>query len=252
MQLTKTGLGLVLAATVVGAGIVDRFTDYNTRLFGSYEHDAQVASLVELKESSADLELKLSVAAAEIEDKDALLAQSINVADDPSAPLYERAMRQAQKDLRNKISFITYLDIEKVIDGDTIVVGGKSKRFGFIDTPEKDQMGIGDYAHLPCGQLSREYLDSLLRDAKEIVLLESCPGRYGRPISYVWADGIFVNLEMLKSGHAVSTLGKYDVHLYGMLSQFMEGAIQVLSDQLPKVKFEDPSVYRSEKRKGNR
>ncbi len=87
-----------------------------------------------------------------------------------------------------------------VSDGDTIVVEleGRKERVRLIgvDAPEKAQKPWGPRAKaftmaLVLGKTVRLELDVQERD------------KYGRLLAYVFIDGTFVNLELLKAGYAV-------------------------------------------------
>lgn len=87
-----------------------------------------------------------------------------------------------------------------VSDEDTIVVElqGRQERVRLIgvDAPEKAQRHWGPRARafteaLVLGKMVKLELDVQERD------------KYGRLLAYLYVDGTFVNLELLKSGHAV-------------------------------------------------
>ncbi len=82
-----------------------------------------------------------------------------------------------------------------VIDGDTFVIGtGESVRLICVDSPEYGEVGYAEAA---------QYLSELILDKD--VLLErdiSDTDSYGRLLRYVYVDGIFVNKEVVSSGHA--------------------------------------------------
>lgn len=83
----------------------------------------------------------------------------------------------------------------RVIDGDTFAfANGTSVRLICIDSPEKGEEGYEE---------AGEYLNSLLM--KHTLRFErdvSEQDSYGRLLRYVYADEVFVNREMVRSGHA--------------------------------------------------
>jgi micrococcal nuclease len=86
--------------------------------------------------------------------------------------------------------------VERVIDGDTIELrGGKRVRLLGIDSPEKKQYYCEE---------ATERLRQLV-EGKDVGLEKDATNRdkYGRLLRYVYVDGVFVNLEMVKEGYAV-------------------------------------------------
>ena len=88
--------------------------------------------------------------------------------------------------------------VSRVIDGDTIVVeGGERVRYVGIDAPE-----VGE-APEPFGAEATE-LNRRLVDGRSVLLVKdtSDRDRFGRLLRYVYADGILVNAEIVREGHA--------------------------------------------------
>jgi endonuclease YncB( thermonuclease family) len=80
-----------------------------------------------------------------------------------------------------------------VIDGDTLVLEGKSKvRLRFVDAPELEFCG---------GQEAKLYLEKLVVGRK-VRIDEQIPDQYGRGMALVYRTGVLVNKEMLESGWA--------------------------------------------------
>ena len=78
-----------------------------------------------------------------------------------------------------------------VIDGDTVVLEGKSRvRLRFIDAPEK---GL-------CGYEEASTLLSSLALGKYVRIEETIPDSYGRGMALVYVGNTLINKEMLKSG----------------------------------------------------
>ena len=101
-----------------------------------------------------------------------------------------------------------YMDVTKVVDGDTFWADDGSEkgikiRLIGVDAPESRNTGqkkIGYY-----GQQSKEFLTKLL--ANKNVRLEYDVGKkdqYNRILAYVYlTDGTFVNAELVKQGYAM-------------------------------------------------
>ncbi|MCA1836605.1 MAG: thermonuclease family protein [Actinobacteria bacterium] len=95
--------------------------------------------------------------------------------------------------------------VERVIDGDTIVVSGhRHVRLIGVDTPEtKDpRRPVGCY-----GKEASRFTTSLLPPGTAVRLLGDAEqdDQYGRLLAYVYrrADGLFVNAELVRRGYAV-------------------------------------------------
>jgi endonuclease YncB( thermonuclease family) len=86
--------------------------------------------------------------------------------------------------------------VTRVVDGDTIDVqltsGPIRVRLNAIDTPERGQ---------PWGSEATEALSELVK-GKEVELEPFEQDRYERLVANVFRDGMNVNLEMVKQGHA--------------------------------------------------
>ncbi len=102
----------------------------------------------------------------------------------------------------------TFLQVTKVVDGDTFWVDngtekGLKIRFIGVDAPESRKVykkPVGYY-----GKEAKIYLTDLLRDKKVKLVSDVDPlDQYGRTLSYVYLeDGTFVNAELIKNGYAV-------------------------------------------------
>ena len=91
-------------------------------------------------------------------------------------------------------------DVDRVIDGDTIVLSGNRRvRYVGIDSPE-----VGDEPEV-YGPEATTYNKQLLSGGK--VTLETDVSErdtFGRMLRYVYADGILVNAELVREGYARS------------------------------------------------
>jgi micrococcal nuclease len=86
--------------------------------------------------------------------------------------------------------------VARVIDGDTIGLrNGQRVRLLGIDATEK-----GQYYHDEATGRLRQ-----LVEGKRVTLEKDVSNRdrYGRLLRYVYSDGLFVNLEMIKEGYAI-------------------------------------------------
>lgn len=109
---------------------------------------------------------------------------------------------------RKKGDSVQYLNVTKIVDGDTFRADDGSEkgiiiRLIGVDAPESRNAGrkaIGYY-----GQQSKEYLTKLLENKK--VRLEydvDKTDQYNRILAYVYLpDGTFVNAEVVKQGYAM-------------------------------------------------
>jgi len=91
---------------------------------------------------------------------------------------------------------VFYGPVVSVQDGDTFkakIQGVVMKfRLSDMDAPELDQ---------PYGEQAREQLNKLL-SGKKVVMLFVDTDRLGRTIAHVWADGSYVNADMVQAGAA--------------------------------------------------
>ena len=83
--------------------------------------------------------------------------------------------------------------VDRVIDGDTIVVNGDTIRLSAIDTPEMDTLA---------GKLIAEYVKVKLL-GKQVELKGEGVGYYGRKLRFVYIDGVNFNQHLLDKGLAV-------------------------------------------------
>lgn len=97
----------------------------------------------------------------------------------------------------------------KVIDGDSIVVGGKEVRMEGIDAPEYHQNCFDAKGETyACGVEAYEYLRKQVKGKK--VRCEPMEiDRYKRVVAVCFANDINLNAQMVKSGHAVA-YDRYD------------------------------------------
>ena len=87
-----------------------------------------------------------------------------------------------------------YVKVERVIDGDTIVVGGESVRLLGINSPERGERYYEE---------AKKFLEMVIL-GKEVELEFGIPkyDKYNRLLAYVYRDNANVNLEMVEEGFA--------------------------------------------------
>jgi micrococcal nuclease len=101
-----------------------------------------------------------------------------------------------------------YLEVTKVVDGDTFWADNGTKkgikiRLIGVDAPESRKTlkkEVGYY-----GKEAKEYLTNLLKGERVKLEYDVTPtDRYGRTLAYVYLqDGTFVNAELVKNGYAM-------------------------------------------------
>lgn len=102
--------------------------------------------------------------------------------------------------------FFEKVIVDYAVDGDTIALqNGERVRLIGIDTPEKGE---------PCWQEAKDRMQQLVA-GKEILMLKDVSERdkYGRLVRYVYADGNFVNLQMVQEGFAFAFPFEPDINL---------------------------------------
>jgi len=88
--------------------------------------------------------------------------------------------------------------VTRVIDGDTIeITGGIRVRYIGIDTPEVYPQA--EYYGFEAAEKNREMVEGKLVELEKDV---TDTDRYGRLLRYVYADGLFVNAELVREGFA--------------------------------------------------
>lgn len=85
------------------------------------------------------------------------------------------------------------VEVERVIDGDTILASGVRYRLAGIDAPELSQ---------EFGQEAKEFLEALLASSDQITVEVEGVDRYGRSLAHVFVSGINVSEILLENGFA--------------------------------------------------
>jgi len=110
--------------------------------------------------------------------------------------------------------------VVRVIDGDTIeIAGGAHVRYIGIDTPETypETELYGPEAKTKNIELVEGKLVTLEKDVSDT-------DRYGRLLRYVYVDGVFVNGELVRLGHAEAVSYPPDTRYQWQLEQLEEEA----------------------------
>lgn len=117
-------------------------------------------------------------------------------------------------------------EVKRVVDGDTIdcvldlgfsVFHKCRVRLYAIDTPESRTRNRDEKVR---GLLAKQFLIDSIKDKKVVLKskLKDSKGKYGRVLAEVWVNGINVNEDMVKKGHAVHYHGqsKEDIEMEHM------------------------------------
>ncbi len=98
-------------------------------------------------------------------------------------------------------AFIT-TRVVRVIDGDTVeLASGERVRYVGLDTPEMGK-------EMECGAQEATDFNRRLVEGKQVKLLEGPEDTdsFGRLLRYVFVDEVFVNTELVRTGHAIPRL----------------------------------------------
>lgn len=92
----------------------------------------------------------------------------------------------------------------RVVDGDTLEVGGETVRLYGIDAPERAQTCAGPEGDWPCGRWASRRLQALVGGG--VICDDRGTDRYGRVLSvcHRLADGVDINADMVAGGAAVA------------------------------------------------
>lgn len=127
----------------------------------------------------------------------------------------------------------------RVIDGDTVDIGGERVRLFGIDAPERDQTcRTAAGAAWDCGLWAAEELDRRFGDARV-----TCAGRgrddYGRTLAVCTADGVDVGRALVRAGIALA------YRTYAMDYDLEEKSAQLEALGLWAGEFETPAAHRA-------
>ncbi len=93
--------------------------------------------------------------------------------------------------------------VTRIVDGDTIEIeGGEKVRYIGIDTPET----VDPRKPVQCFGIEASKKNKELVEGKTVRLEKDITDRdkYSRLLRYIWVDDLFVNLELVKQGFAIS------------------------------------------------
>jgi micrococcal nuclease len=125
---------------------------------------------------------------------------------------------QAKTPAGNPVIFEKAL-VSKVVDGDTIVLAdGRVIRYLGINTPETVDLESPVECYGPeASQRNKE-----LVGGREVELMSGIEelDKYGRHLKYVFADGVFVNAELIEEGYATA-------YIYGGGNRFDQVFVQL-------------------------
>lgn len=114
-----------------------------------------------------------------------------------SQPVDKPEISGAKKVIQDAINDKRKIFAAKILDGDTIETNsGEKIRYLGINTPEKGQ----PFAN----EATKFNQDLVLGKEIDLEFDIQTKDRYGRTLAYVYTNGIFVNLEIIKKGFAVS------------------------------------------------
>lgn len=92
--------------------------------------------------------------------------------------------------------------VDRVVDGDTVIVDGVRVRLIGIDSPEASKTRTGE---VECGgKEATSFVEALLPVGTKVDLQydERRTDRYDRTLAYLWKDGVLVNDAIVSSGWA--------------------------------------------------
>ncbi len=116
----------------------------------------------------------------------------------------------------------SYRYVERVIDGDTIILdGGEKVRLIGIDTPETVHPNKPKQCY---GKKASDYLKKRL-ESKSVRLEYDVDryDKYGRTLAYVYRGRTFVNAKMIKKGYAIAYT-KYPFKYLSMFTRYEDKA----------------------------
>jgi endonuclease YncB( thermonuclease family) len=119
----------------------------------------------------------------------------------------------------------------RVIDGDSLWVGGREVRLAGIDAPELHQTCEREGRAYPCGRIARAILKRKLRHS-DVMCETSKNDRYGRALGTCKAGGEDINADMVRDGLAVAYGAYRDEENEARLARrgLWSGTFQVPSD----------------------
>ena len=92
----------------------------------------------------------------------------------------------------------------RVVDGDSLEMGGLKVRLVGIDAPELNQQCQGNEGNYACGRRARSHLQSLIIGQSSVECRSEGEDKYQRMLAECFTDGLSVNAQMVRDGWAVS------------------------------------------------
>ncbi len=96
------------------------------------------------------------------------------------------------------------VQVERALSGQTVEV--RNDRIGTRDNVRLLGLDAPDLRQQPWGPAAQQALATLLGDGQ--VQLETDPNRardaFGRPLAYLWKDGVLINEALIAAGHALA------------------------------------------------
>jgi micrococcal nuclease len=133
--------------------------------------------------------------------------------------------RKSPKDPSRRLSATGgYAKVVAALDGDTIVIsGGMKVRYAGLNTPESHHPDkLPEY----CGQEAFEANRRLVvGKTVRLDFDERRRDKYGRLLAYVYADGLFVNAELIRQGYAQVSTYKGNQRYHEEFERLQQSAI---------------------------
>jgi endonuclease YncB( thermonuclease family) len=92
----------------------------------------------------------------------------------------------------------------RVVDGDTLMIGGQQVRLYGIDAPELEQICDGPGEEIRCGEISRSAVLDLVAGVERVSCKTKGRDSSGQWIAVCYADGSDIGRTMVHSGWALA------------------------------------------------
>ena len=114
--------------------------------------------------------------------------------------------------------------VPRIVDGDSLVIGGVKIRLHGIDAPERNQTCGIEPNQWDCGRRSTRALSEMI-DRAPVTCHERDVDRYGRIVAVCSVGGVLLNARMVAEGWAVS-YRQYSMDYVGEEDQAREGGAE--------------------------
>ena len=131
----------------------------------------------------------------------------------------------------------------RVVDGDTLDIGGRRIRLFGIDAPESTQSCERDGLAYACGQAAKHYLEQLIA-GQPVSCRSHDHDRYGRDVATCSVGNQDLNAAMVRAGWAVA------YRQYSTIYVPLEEEARGQRAGIWAGRFEQPSAYRRERHGG--